>query len=223
MTYYQRPLSSYKNTIKSFYTTTLHPPSFYSPKRIPVCQSIRRTYTTNYFSGENNKDNNNIYEKTIKIFSSNKNKSKPTPFYNNEKSLRIQDEINFLNSKVTRKSKINKLVEVNTMNNIFKKKQNEMSNLLRRKIRLEQLDNRYNDINNRKNSKIFNYVGIYLSNKGNNPYFFNINKNYERKGMFNNKDMDNFTHKIFMNQMINFKNDRINKWKNEFRKKFNEY
>ena len=162
--YYPRTLSSSnRKTNKNFYSTTLHPPSFYSSRRLPIYQPLGRTYTLDNSSVKNDKDkdkdDNNIYnEKSINIFRSNINKSKASPFYNNEKSLRIQDEIDLLNKLIAGKARINKLVETNSMNNYIKKEEEEINELLRSKIRIEKLNNLFNEINNRNKQKKFNYI-----------------------------------------------------------------
>ena len=207
----------------NFYLTTLHPPSFYSPRRLPIFQSLGKTYTTDYFPFNKDKDDNNIYnEKSIDIFRSNINKSKASPFYNNEKSLRIQDEIDLLNKLISGKTKINKLVETNSKNNLIKKEEDEISELLRSKIRIEKLNNIYNDINNRSRPINFNYIRTNFDYNSN-PYPFNSNRKYKNRRLFTKNSSDIYNHRNFMTQMINFKNEGINKWKNDFKNKFNEY
>ena len=223
---YSRSLSSSnRKTNTNFYLTTLHPPSFYSPKRLPIYQPLGRTYTTDYSPAnkDKEKDYNNIYnEKSINIFRSNINKSKASPFYNNEKSLRIQDEIDLLNKLISGKTKINKLVETNSKNNLIKKEEDEISELLRSKIRIEKLNNIYNDINNRSRPINFNYIRTNFDYNSN-PYPFNSNRKYKNRRLFTKNSSDIYNHRNFMTQMINFKNEGINKWKNDFKNKFNEY
>ena len=224
--YYPSSLSSSnRKTNKNFYSTTLHPPSFYSPRRLPVYQPLGRTYTVDYSPAIKNKDkdDNNIYsEKSINIFRSNINKSKASPFYNNEKSLRIQDEIDLLNKLISGRTKINKIVETNSKNNLIKKEEDEISEILRSKIRIEKLNNIYNDINNRSKPKTFNYVRTYFD-YFDNPYPFNVKRKYKNNKLFTKNSSDIYNHRNFMTQMINFKNEGINKWKNDFKNKFNEY
>ena len=226
--YYPRKLSSSnRKTNKNFYATTLHPHSFYSPRKLPVYQPLRRTYTLDYsqanINKDKDKDDNNIYnEKSINIFRSNINKSKASPFYNNEKSLRIQDEIDLLNKLITRKTKINKLVEADSMNNYINKENGEINELLRSKIRIEKLNNIYNDINNRSRPINFNYIRTNFDYNSN-PYPFNSNRKYKNRRLFTKNSSDIYNHRNFMTQMINFKNEGINKWKNDFNNKFKEY
>ena len=222
--YCPRPLSSSNmKTNTNFYLTTLHPPSFYSPRRLPIFQSLGKTYTTDYFPFNKDKDDNNIYnEKSIDIFRSNINKSKASPFYNNEKSLRIQDEIDLLNKIIAGKAKINRLVEANSKNNLIKKEGEEINELLRSKIRIEKLNNIFNEINNRSKPKKFNYIRTYFD-YNDNSRTLNINRKYKNNILFRKNSSDFYNHRDFMTQMINFKNEEINKWKNDFKNKFNEY
>ena len=219
--------SSNRKTNSNFYLTTLHPPSFYSQRRLLIYQPLGRTYTTDYSPTNKDKDKdkdlNNIYnEKSINIFGSNINKSKPSPFYNNGKSLQIQDEIDLLNKLIGGKTKINKLVETNSMNNLIKKEENEINELLRSKIRIEKLNNIFNEINNRGKPNKFNYIKTYFD-YNENPNHFNIKRKYKNNKLLSKNTSDIYNHRNFMTQMINFKNEGINKWKNDFKNKFNEY
>ena len=222
MSYYPRSSSSSscKRIKNNFYTKKLQSPPYTTPRRVPIYQP-RRTYTTNYKSQVRNTDDNSFSEKSINIFRSKINKLRTTPFYTNEKSLRIQDEIDYINKIVSRKTKVNKLCYTNTINNI--KNNNEASNLLRSKIKLEQFDNIKNEIANRNIPTKFNYIGTEPNYKENNPYIFNTNKKYKRKGLFSSNAADYYNHKTFMNEMINFKNNNINKWRIEFNKNFGKY
>ena len=222
MSYYPRSSSSYQRTNNNFYITSLHPSSFYSPKNNSICKANIRTYVMNDSPKSPNKDSYNTIEKSINIFRSNINRAKPSPFYNNEKSLRLQDEIDWINKIVSNKTKINKLVESNNKNNNINNEEKEMDTLLRSKIRSEELNNINNDINNKLKYKKFNYIDYYLNNREN-LYPLNININSKNKRLFSKNEYDNYNHKIFMNEMINFKNDGIKRWKNEFNNKFDKY
>ena len=221
MCYYPRSSSSYSRTSTSFYLTSLHPPSYYSSKINLYTPKNNRAYIINSSPNTSNRDTNNNLKKSIDIFRSNINKLRSSPFYNNEKSLRLQDEIDWINKIVSRKSKINKIIETNTFNNFIKGEENEIRDIIRSQKRFEQLNNINNDIN-RLNYQKFNYIDSYLSHRED-PYPLIITTIYKRNGLFNKNDVDIFNHKVFMNEMINFRNDGINKWKKDFQSKFNEY
>ena len=221
MCYYPRSFSSYSRTATNFYLTSLHPPSYYSPKNNLYTQNNYRTYIINSSPNTSNRDTNKNLEKSIDVFRSNINKLRSSPFYNNEKSLRLQDEIDWINKIVSRKTKINKIVEANTLNNFIKDDENEIIDMLRNKKRIEQLNNINNDINRLKHQK-YNYIDSYLSHRED-PYPLIITTKYKKNGLFSKNDIDIFNHKVFMNEMINFKNEGINKWKKDFQSKFNEY
>ena len=221
MCYYPRSSSSYSRTASNFYLTSLHPPSYYSPKNNLYTQNNYRTYIINSSPNTSNRDTNKNLEKSIDVFRSNINKLRSSPFYNNEKSLRLQDEIDWINKIVSRKTKINKIVEANTLNNFIKDEENEISDMLRSKKRFEQLNNINNDINKLKYQN-YNYIDSYLSHRDD-PYPLIITTKYKKNGLFSKNDIDIFNHNVFMNEMINFKNDGINKWKKDFQSKFNEY
>jgi len=221
MCYYPRSSSSYSRTSTNFYLTSLHPPSYYSPKNNLYTQNNYRTYIINSSPNTSNRDTNKNLEKSIDVFRSNLNKLRSSPFYNNEKSLRLQDEIDWINKIVSRKTKINKIVEANTLNNFIKDEENEISDMLRSNKRFEQLNNINNDIDKLKYQK-YNYIDSYLSHRED-PYPLIITTKYKKNGLFSKNDIDIFNHKVFMNEMINFKNDGINKWKKDFQSKFNEY
>ena len=220
MSYYPRSSSSYQRTNRNFYLTSLSPPSsYYSPKNYNSKQNIR-TYMINDYPKSIKRDSNNYYEKSINIFRSNINKAKPSPFYNNEKTLRLQDEIDWINKIVSGKTKINKLVEAGAINNNINNEENGTNTLLRSKMRLQLLNNINNEIKTKY--KKYNYIDYYLDNRKN-PYPLTINIKSKNNGIFSKNECDNYNHKLFMNEMINLRNDGINRWKNEFYNKFNEY
>ena len=221
MSYY--PTSSpFISTKNNFYVTSLHLPSYYSLKKTPN----RRTYTINYTSNINNSISNNNCGKNKNIFHSNIKKYRASPFYNHGKSSRIQEEIDRINKIVNGKSKINKLIEINSMNDFTNNEENENNDLVRNKskIRLEVLDNISNE----------NYYrNIFKNNRNNNNCYLNYNRKInfpsnlksrnKMNGLYRKNSIDYYNYKTFMNQMINLKNDVINKWKKEFNSKFNEY
>ena len=108
------------------------------------------------------------------------------------------------------------------MNNYIKKEEEEINELLRSKIRIEKLNNLFNEINNRNKQKKFNYIRTSLD-YNNNLYPFNINRKNKNSRLFNKNSSDVYNHRNFMTEMINFKNEGINKWKNDFKNKFKEY
>ncbi len=225
MSQYPRSSSSYSRTGTStiFYLTTLHPPSYYSPKNNLLFQQTNRTYTLNSTPMSPNKNNDiyNNHSKNIDFLSSNKKRSRASPFYNNEKSLRLQDEIDWINKIVTKKSKINKIMETNSTNYFNKNEEKELGNLLRNKNTFDHLYNIKNASYNSKYKK-FNYVDLYSFNDDNSIPLI-ISTKYRKNGLFSKNDFDNYNHKIFMNEMIKFRNNGLNKWKKDFNNKFNEY
>ena len=218
MSYYPRSSSSYQRTNRNFYLTSLNPSSYYSPKKYDSKLNVR-TYDINEYPI--NRDSNNYYEKSINIFRSNINRAKPSPFYNNEKTLRLQDEIDWINKIVSGKTKINKFI-IDTRNNNINNEENESNTLLRSKMRLQLLNNINNEMNNRTKCNKYNYIDYFFDNRKN-PYPLNINIQSKNNGIFSKNECENYNHKLFMNEMINFKNDGINRWKNEFYSKFSEY
>ena len=234
MNYNPRSSSSYSRKSTNFYSTTLHPPSYYSPKKTLYFQNNNKTYTLDSSpkSANRNIDNSNNKEKNIGLFNSSSNikRIRASPFYNNEKSLRLQNEIDWINKIVTRKAIINRNTETNSnsnsMNDFINNEEKDISDLLRNKIRIEQLNNQLS--NNRHNKsynlkyKKFNYIDpCSFTKKDSIPLI--IATKYKKSGLFSKNDFDNYNHKIFMNEMIKFKNTGLNKWRKDFINKFNEY
>ena len=87
-------------------------------------------------------------------------------------------------------------------------------------MRLELLNNINNEIKTKY--KKYNYIDYYIDNRKN-PYPLTINKKSKNNGIFSKNECDNYNHKLFMNEMINLRNDGIKRWKKEFNNKFNEY
>ena len=179
MCYYPRSSSSYSRTATNFYLTSLHPPSYYSPKNNLYTPNNYRTYIINSSPNTSNRDNNNNLEKSIDFFLSNINKLR---YYNNEKSLRLQDEIDWINKYSIQRKKINKIVEANTFNNFIKDEENEISDMLKSKKRFEQLNIINNDINRLKYQK-YNYIDSYLSHRED-PYPLIITTKYKKEWYF---------------------------------------
>jgi hypothetical protein len=233
MTYNPRSSSSYSRKSINFYSTTLHPPSYYSPKKSLYFQRNNITYTLDSSPKSENRNIDNINkEKNIGLFSSSSNmkRIKASPFYNNEKSLRLQNEIDWINKIVTRKAIINKInteanLNSNSMNDFINNEEKEISDLLRNKIKIEQLNNQLSNRHNKSYNlkyKQFNYVDpCSFSKKDSIPLI--IATKYKKSGLFSKNDFDNYNHKIFMNEMIKFKNNGVNKWRKDFNNKFNEY
>ena len=209
---YPRALSSnrpYKSN--KFYSTSFQPNSYYSSLSYQINNKNKRSINNPFQkiktyekeSKEENKENNY----SIDIFRSRMNKAKLSPFYLHEKSKRIQDEIDWVNKLINNKSNlnINKLIRINTsyLNNnvdiILKKEKEErekdISQNLINGMRIENL-NKIIKINNRLKNR-----DISLYKKG----------------------IENYNYKNFMYQMNKFKNNRMNKWKNDFIRKFSEY
>jgi len=215
MSFYPRCSSSYKriNTIYNF----TNPNSYYLVTENPLPLRHNRTYTNDFsFKSEEKgkeKDKYDTLNNSINIFRTKINKSRPSPFYNNEKSLRLQDEIDWINKIVGTKTKINKFVEENAKDDSLKYVKNENYY----QLRTERLKN---GINNGARYKKFNYIEPHLSHKEN-PLI--INTKYRKNRILSKNDIDNFNHRLFMNQMINFKNNEINRWKKDFNSKFNQY
>ena len=209
MSYSSRPFSSNNRTRGKFYSTTLRPISYYSPKINNIPITTYRTYTLSnslsYLCPEKNRENN-------------KKKIRSSPFYNREKSLRIQDEIDWINNLIIRKNKINKFGVSNSNNYFSKDEEKENPELMRSRIRLNQINQIYNDINE-ITYKEFKYNDY----KDNNCPLITLAK-YKKNEIFSKSEIDNYNHKVFMNQMNNFKkNYGINRWKNDFKNKFKDY
>ena len=211
MSFYPRCSSSYKrnNTIYNF----TNPNSYYLLTENPL--PLRHIGTlTNDFSFKSEEKNKCVtLNNSTNIFRTKINKSKPSPFYNNEKSLRLQDEIDYINKIVGTKTKINKFVEENAKNGSLKYAYNENYY----QLRTERLKNK---MNNGTRYKKFNYIEPQLRHKKN-PLI--INKKYRSNRILSKNDIDNFNHRLFMNQMNNFKNNEVNRWKKDFISKFNQY
>ena len=214
MSFYPRCLSSSKRINTIYYFT--NPNSYYLVTENPLPIKHNRTYTIDFSFKSEEKDKCDTFNNSINIFRSRINKSRPSPFYNNEKSLRLQDEIDWINKIVGTKTKINKFVEENAKNDLLKYAKNENYY----QLRTERLTNSKNGINNRIRFKKFNYIDSHLSHKEN-PLI--ANTNYRKNRILSKNDIDNFNHRLFMNQMINFKNNGINQWKKDFNSKFNQY
>ena len=220
-----RSSSLFQRNKSDFYLTSFHPSSYYSLNKSPLIQPNIRIHSSD------NKNSSIIYkedecndypEKSIDIFRSKVNRSRPSPFYNNEKSLRLQDEIDWINKIIGGNTKINKFVEDNSTINFIKNPSNDINGLLRCQVKLDQLNNLNENRNNKLIYKKFNYMDSYLNHREN-PCPIIINSKYRKNGLFNKNDLDDYNYRVFMNQMVNFKNNRVNKWKNDFNNKFNQY
>ena len=198
---YPRALSSNKSyKTNKYYSTSFQPISYYSSLSYQLNHKNKRNINE---SKQNYEDNNY----SMDIFRSRMNKTKPSPFFIHEKSLRLQDEIDWINKLINSKSNlnINKLIKINPsyLNNnidiILKKekeeREKEISEHLINGMRIENL-NKIIKINNR------------LKN---------------RDTLLNKRGIDNYNYKNFMYQMNKFKFNGMNKWKNDFIRKFSEY
>ena len=215
---YPRALSSNKSYIHNnnkFYSTSFQPISYYSSLNSKLSQENKMDLNFPYpgktlylnESKENYEENSDKVNYNKEIFRSGVKRTKHSPFYSNEKSLRLQDEIDWINKLIKNKSNLNisKLIRINPayINNnidlIFEKeneeREKEVSEHLINGMRLENL-NKIIRINNR------------LKN---------------RDVLLNKRGIDNYNYKNFMYQMNKFKYKGISKWKNDFYRKFSEY
>ena len=132
--------------------------TYYSPKRNlnQICPKLNKTYTTNFYSKyiDKNIDNNNL-EKSIdnindyKIYNK---RERASPFYRNEKSIRLQEEIDWMNNIVAGKYKINKMHGSNSFCDLINLSRNNMNGSLCYMATGEQLNDVKNRINRRRNS-----------------------------------------------------------------------
>ena len=210
----------------NFYTTTLHPMSYYSPKRNleQIYPKFNKTYSSNFYPEyiDKNVKNSNL-EKSIDNINDYKvynKRERASPFYRDEKSIRLQEEIDWMNNRVVGKSRINKMRGSNSFCDLINNKGNDMNGSSCYLTNGGQLNN---DKNKRKKYKKFNdSIDSYLSyNKAPDPLI--ITTKYKKSGAFINRDLDKYNYNIFMKQMNNFKNNGINRWRKEFNKKFNQY
>ena len=198
------------NRINKFYQTSFQPLSYYSSNPSQLTdRNIRPLKKIDQSeSKENYDDINDKYNTNMEIFRSNKKKNKPSPFYIHEKSLRLKEEIEWINKLIHSKTNlnVNKLIRINPSylkiaDDLIEKdyeereKEREISEHMINEIRIDNL-NKIIKINNR------------LKN---------------RDSLLNKRGIDNYNYKNFMYEMNKFKNNGINKWKNDFRRKFSEY
>ena len=204
-----RSYSSNKaNKNDKFYIASFQPISYYSSN--PPQTTDRNNKESKYYnqgeSKENYDDNNDIYKCNLHVFHSKMNKARPSPFYIHEKSLRLKEEIDWVNKLIHSRTNlnVNKLIRINpyylkNVDNLIEKdkedKEKEISEHLINEKRIENL-NKIIKINNR------------LKN---------------RNSMLNKRGIDNYNYKNFMYEMNKFKNNGINKWKKDFKRKFSEY
>ena len=198
------------NRNNKFYQTSFQPLSYYSSNPSHLTdrdkKPLRKFYQSE--SKENHDDINDKYKINMEIFRSKMNKNKPSPFYIHEKSLRLKEEIDWINKLIHNKTNlnVNKLIRINPSylkiaDNLIEKekeereKEKEISEHMINEIRIENL-NKIIKINNR------------LKN---------------RNSSLNKRGIDNCNYKNFMYEMNKFKNNGIKKWKNDFRRKFSEY
>ena len=196
---------------KRFYLTSFQPISYYSSN--PPQTTYRDNNTLRFFnnqseSKENYDDIKDNFNNTMDIFRSKINKTRPSPFYLHEKSLRINDEIDWVKKLIYSKSNlnVNKLIRINpsylkNVDNIIEKekeeREKEISEHIINGMRIENL-NKIIKINNRLNNRT-------------------------RNSLLNKRGIDNYNYKNFMYEMTKFKNNGVNKWKTDFRRKFSEY
>ena len=204
---------SYRQNKNNFYSTSFQPISFYSSSNYKLFKEnetdnnfpYQRKTTYQNESKENYDENLDKINYSIDIYGSKVNRE--SPFYTNKKSIRLQDEINWVKKLIKNKSNMNisKLIKINPAylnNNIDiilqkekEEREKEVSEHLINGMRLENL-NKIIRINNRLKTR-----DITLNKRG----------------------IDNYNYKNFMYQMNKFKYKGVNKWKNDFKRKFNEY
>ena len=201
------------NRINKFYQTSFQPLSYYSSNPSQLTdRNIRPLKKIDQSeSKENYDDINDKYNINMEIFRSNIKKNKPSPFYIHKKSLRLKEEIDWINKLIHCKTNLNvkKLLRINPSylkiaDDLIEKEKEErereiekdISEYMINEIRIENL-NKIIKINNR------------LKNN--------------RNSLLNKRGIDNYNYKNFMYEMNKFKNNGINKWKNDFRRKFSEY
>ena len=198
------------NRNNKFYQTSFQPLSYYSSNPSQLTDRDKKPLRKFDQSGskENYDDINDKYKINMELFRSKMNKNKPSPFYIHEKSLRLKEEIEWINKLMHSKTNlnINKLIRINPCylkiaDDLIEKdyeereKEREISEHMINEIRIDNL-NKIIKINNR------------LKN---------------RDSLLNKRGIDNYNYKNFMYEMNKFKNNGINKWKNDFRRKFSEY
>ena len=213
---YPRALSSnksYRQNKNNFYSTSFQPISFYSSSNYKLFKEnetdnnfpYQRKTTYQNESKENNPENLNNFNYSKDIFRSRINRTKQSPFYNHEKSLRLQDEIEWINKLIHSKSNLN----INKMIRINPHQLNYNYNIL---IKEEDGDR---DIN----ENIINGMRIENLNK-----IIKINNRLKNRDvLINKRSIDNYNYKNFMYQMNKIKSNGMNKWKNDFNRIFNEY
>ena len=100
-TVYPHSNSSYKSyKTKKFYSTSFQPMSYYSSlsNLSPKYKKIINSFNNQKISEQNEcKENIEKNNYSIDIFRSRLNRNKPSPFYIHEKSLRLQEEIDWIN------------------------------------------------------------------------------------------------------------------------------
>ena len=194
------------NRSNKFYQTSFQPLSYYSsnPSQLTNRDKKHSRKFDQSGSKENYDDINDKYKINMELFRSKMNKNKPSPFYIHEKSLRLKEEIEWINKLIHSKTNlnVNKLIRINPSylkiaDDLIEKdnEEREISEHMINEIRIDNL-NKIIKINNR------------LKN---------------RDSLLNKRGIDNYNYKNFMYEMNKFKNNGINKWKNDFRRKFSEY
>jgi hypothetical protein len=229
MSFSPRSLSpTYEGSKTNFYTTTLHPMSYYSPRRNlqQICPKINNTYTSNFYPEyiDKNVQNNNL-EKSIDNINDYKtynNRERASPFYRDEKSIRLQEEIDWMNAVVAGKSKIHKMHGSNSFCELINNSRNDMNGSSCYLAKGGQLNDFKNRIKRKKYKKFNDSIDSYLSyNKAPDPLI--ITPKYIKSGTFTKNNLDKYNYNLFMKQMINFRNNGIYRWRKEFNKKFNQY
>ena len=219
---------TYEGLKTNFYTTTLHPMSYYSPKRNldQINPKFNNTYTSNFYPGYKDKNvKNSNFEKSLDNINDYKvynNRERASPFYRDEKSIRLQEEIDLMNNIVAGKSKINKMRGSKSFCELINNSGNDMNGSSCYLTKGGQLNNAKNKFKRKKYKKFNDSIDSYLSyNKVPEPLI--ITTKYRKSGAFIKNNIDKNNYSLFMKQMNNFKKNGINRWRKEFNKKFNQY
>ena len=229
MSFSPRALSpTSEGSVKNFYTTTLHPMSYYSPKRNleKICPKLNNTYTSNFYPDyiEKNKKNSNLEKiiDNINDYKAYNKRERASPFYRDEKSIRLQEEIDRMNNIVAGKSRISKMHGSNSLCDLINSSRNDMNGSSCCLTNGGKLNDVKNRIKRKKYKKFNDSIDSYYSYKKT-PDPLIITTKYIKSGTFIKNDLDKHNYNLFMKQMINFRNNGINRWRKEFNKKYNQY
>ena len=195
-------LNDFNSSKKNLINTNTKSPLIYTTQR-----SFKRTASTsNYYPTTPSLDISNSKNYDCK------NKTKfMSPFFCNEKTKRIQSQIDWINNIVTKTTK-NTLAGFKSFNN-----NNSFNKALNLNLKYQIKSRpRYRGFNYQEN---YNSIPCILTESKN--FMKNLKK--PKRVAPEYKNADSYEHFSFMNEMQNMKNNNIKHWKNEFELKFNEY